>query len=374
MINWNGRRYVPAGLKPFLNRKGVPVNGRPKTAWVASFVGGETEETPIPSPSITPTPSPTLSPTPSPTLPETCHIEAQNGDILIAQNGDYIDHFPCIEPSPTPTPTSSITPTPSITPTITPTPSSIPLDPDAQAYLDDVVASGGTIDATITSAVDTLFTDLKSNGLYSKLHFYPFVGGTAASHALYHNRTLGTTYDISWLGGVSHDISGSTGNNTNGYGVHSLGRTIFSNLGDISQGVYVIGDGSADVSYELQSTGTDDNALITRYINDLAYVRYSSFITGTNTDGTGLYISTLTGSTGGVVKLIKNGSTTLINSTTNDNDYISSNSQIMRGPSSAYSPRTFNFVVYSTYLTDSEVSTLSTIINTFQTTLGRNTY
>ena len=102
MINWNGRRYVPAGLKPFLNRKGVPVNGRPKTAWVASWVGGEGEEvtplpvTPTPTPTITSSSTPTPTPTPSATLPETCHIEAQNGDILIAQNGDYIDHFPCI--------------------------------------------------------------------------------------------------------------------------------------------------------------------------------------------------------------------------------------------------------------------------------------
>ena len=46
----------------------------------------------------------------------------------------------------------------------------------------------------------------------------------------------------------------------------------------------------------------------------------------------------------------------------------------MFGGVGGYSTRTFNFVVYSTYLTDAEVSTLSGIINTFQTSLGRNTY
>ena len=95
MINWNGRRYVPAGLKPFLNRKGVPVNGRPKTAWVASWVGGEGEEvTPVP---VTPTPTPTITSTPTPTpssTPVFYHIEAQNGDLLITQDGDFIDWFP----------------------------------------------------------------------------------------------------------------------------------------------------------------------------------------------------------------------------------------------------------------------------------------
>ena len=378
MIRWNGKRYIPAGVKPLIRRRnGAPVPGKPNARWVAGWVGGLGEE---PTPDITPTPTPTTTNTPSATLPETCHIEAQNGDLLIAQNGDYIDHFPCIEPSPTPTTTTTNTPTPTITssntptPTITPTPSTPSVDPDAAAYLADVVASGGITNPTISAATETLFIDLKSAGLYSKIHFYPFVGGTASSNALYHNRLSGTTYDITWFGGVIHDISGSTANGTNGYGEHSLQRTIYSNLGDISQGVYVIGDGSNLYGYELRSAGVDNNVLITRYVNDLAYVRYSNYITGSNTNGTGLYISTLTGSTAGTVKLIKNGSTTLINSTTNDDDYIAENSQLMRENIGRSSIRKFNFVVYSTYLTDSEVSTLSTIINTFQTSLGRNTY
>jgi len=217
MIRWNGKRYIPAGVKPLIRRRnGAPEPGKPNARWVAGWVGGLGEE---PTPDITPTPTPTTTNTPSATLPETCHIEAQNGDLLIAQNGDYIDHFPCIEPSPTPTTTTTSTPTPTITSsnTPTPTPSTPSVDPDAAAYLADVVASGGTTNPTIESAVDTLFTSLKSNGLYSKMvAMYPFVGATAGSHSI--NATLDKTYDITWYGGMTHGISGSTGDGVNGYG------------------------------------------------------------------------------------------------------------------------------------------------------------
>ena len=79
MINWNGRRYVPKGLKPFIGKKGVPVNGRPKAAWVASWVGNQEDETP-------PTPTPTPSPSPLPTY----YLLTEGGDVLITESGDNL--------------------------------------------------------------------------------------------------------------------------------------------------------------------------------------------------------------------------------------------------------------------------------------------
>jgi len=162
MIRWNGKRYVPAGVKPLMNRKrGANVPGMPKTKWIASWVGGEEEEIPVPTPSmtpsptITPTPSITPTPTPSPSPIIGDFIITQDGDVLEAQNGDLIEWFEQT------------------------------LDPDAAAYLADVVASGGTTNPTIESAVDTLFTSLKSAGLYSKMiGMYPFVGAAAGCHAI----------------------------------------------------------------------------------------------------------------------------------------------------------------------------------------------
>ena len=94
---------------------------------------------------------------------------------------------------PSPTPTPSVTVTPTMTPT--PTPTLPPAgDPDALAYLSDVVAAGGTTDATIDAAVETLFVDLKSAGVYNDLvAFYPLVGGVAASNLI--NANGNTSYD-----------------------------------------------------------------------------------------------------------------------------------------------------------------------------------
>jgi hypothetical protein len=72
------------------------------------------------------------------------------------------------------------------------------LDPDATTYLNAVVAAGGTVDPTISAAVNTLFVDLKTNSLYTKLFdFYPIVGSTRDSHSI--NAKSPGTYPIAWL-------------------------------------------------------------------------------------------------------------------------------------------------------------------------------
>lgn len=191
MIRWNGKNWIPAGVKPVIGRRrGAPVPGRPKARWVAGWVGGLGE--PADPFACDFTFSPIFPPSPTPTSTVT----------------------------PTITPSTTVTPTPSITPsvTVTPTPSpSIPSgDADATAYLAAVVSAGGTTDATIDAAVDTLFVDLKAAGVYSKLFaFYPVVGGIAASHAI--NANGNTSYDLTFAGGWTHSVSGMTSNGSNAY-------------------------------------------------------------------------------------------------------------------------------------------------------------
>ena len=123
-------------------------------------------------------------------------------------------------PTPTMTPSSTPAVSPTQTPTPTPTPSATPptpFDPDAAAYLAAVIDAGGSVDATISGATETLFLDLKSNSLYSKLiAFYPVLGGVQASHAI--NGNMNATYDISYNGAWTHSISGQTSPN-GGYGL-----------------------------------------------------------------------------------------------------------------------------------------------------------
>ena len=271
---------------------------------------------------------------------------------------------------PSPTPTSTITPTPTMTPTPSSTPSS--LDPDAAAYLADIVVSGGTITPTIESAVDTLFTSLKSNSLYSKMiAMYPFIGATAASHAI--NATLNKTYDIIWNGGVSHDISGSTGNGTNGYGETNVSTSNFIDVDKSSYGMYInsgttLGNNARHGVVQLSLWGLG--------FSEASWYRHGDASASSSlglTGNTGMFLSIRTGNTesklyhNGIEKFTKSDALTIATNATWW--YFNLNNNAVRWSNSRLA-----FGYLANDLSYSEASTLSTIINTFQTSLGRNTY
>jgi hypothetical protein len=90
-------------------------------------------------------------------------------------------------------------------------------DADAAAYLAAVVATGGTVTSDITAAVNTLFEDLKTAGIYTKLDLLmPMVGGTKPSMLLNAkeptNSLWGWTEFDTTIGYVSSGIT----NNGNG--------------------------------------------------------------------------------------------------------------------------------------------------------------
>lgn len=85
-------------------------------------------------------------------------------------------------------------------------------DADAQAFF----TAAGITDTTQKNAVNTLVTSLKSAGVWTKMvAIYPFVGGTASSHAV-NLRTPGT-YNLTFVGGVTHSANGVVGDGTTGY-------------------------------------------------------------------------------------------------------------------------------------------------------------
>jgi len=281
--------------------------------------------------------------------------------------------------SPTPTPTQTGTPTP------TPTPSAPSVDPDAAAYLADVVISGGTTNPTIEAAVNTLFTDLKSNGLYSKmLAMYPYVGATAASHSI--NALLNKTYDITWYGGMSHSISGATGDGINGYGDTNFLSVNFTASDDYSFGLYQNTENTPARGEEI-SMGTFFGSTyfqLATNVNSVNWFMRSNSNTATqgansgNIDGN--YIVNRTGTT--YTSLSRNATTILSNTTapvslqgTNKIFVFNmgyNNPSIPYG--NGYANQTFGFTFMGEGLSNSEITTLDGIINTFQTSLGRNTY
>jgi hypothetical protein len=337
---------------------------------------------PSPTPSVTTTNTPTTTQTPSVTPSVT---QTNTPSITPSETPT---NTPSVTPTETPTNTPSVTPTTTMTPTNTNTPSitpsPTPFDSDATTFLNAVVATGGTLNATISAATNTLFTSLKSNGLYTSMKaMYPFIGSTSGSCAI--NAVSPGTYNITWFGGMSFGVSGATGNGTNGWGNTNLIQTAFTQ-NSVSAGVYQITSlsGGAEFVFGNFSTGGLPAIQLSTYLTTLggnyAYRLGSTSITSQTYSGnTGMFvISRTTGSTT-THNLYRNGS--LINSTSNSYTATTTPNAIYvfarqgsGGATQEFSPQTLAFIFFADGLSGSQVSTLSSIINTFNTSLSRNVY
>jgi hypothetical protein len=292
-----------------------------------------------------------------------------------------------VTPTPSVTPTSSVTPTPSVTPSITPsiTPSSTPPasgTTEANTFLSAVVNAGGTgVTSTVSAATRTLFTSLVSNGLWDKMiAFYPIIGGNAEGCKFNGKNPLNTdnAFRITFNGGWTFDASGATPNGVNSYGETYINESTSMSLDDKHISTYILTnvDGVYCDLGNFNNTNSGTN-LFSRLSNE-QYLRIS--------DNYGFGNFSVADSSGFIVgsRLSSSSRKTFRNGSQTSNVTISSVSQLNRtmwisamnnvGVDKYYSPRKFSFVSFGYGLTDSEVSTLSSIINTFQTTLSRNIY
>jgi len=90
------------------------------------------------------------------------------------------------------------------------------VDPDAQAF----ITAASITDPTQQSAIDTLVTDLKGYGIWTKTKaIYPFVGGTASSHKfnLKDPQDTDAAFRLTFSGGWTHSVNGVQGNLTNAF-------------------------------------------------------------------------------------------------------------------------------------------------------------
>jgi hypothetical protein len=240
-----------------------------------------------------------------------------------------------------------------------------PLDPDCAAFL----TATGITNPTISGAVCTLVTSLKSANLWTKFNaIYPFVGGTATTHSFNLRNTA--QYQISWSGGVTHNANGITGN-----GVNATGDTGLNNL--------VLNNNSAHIS-SYSRTNIDQSSIDIGSGGFFAGIHHSprwpglgafyrAFFNGTptaaNTNSQGLYVSTRTTSTAS--KMYKNGAVIITSSLVssaqdNANIFIAS----FQG-SSFFTTRNLAFASIGSGLTDADASAMYTIVQAFQTTLAR---
>jgi hypothetical protein len=350
-------------------------------------------ETPTNTPTETSTPTPTETSTPTPSVTNTA--TPTNTPTTTTTNTPTPSVTNTATPTNTPTTTTTNTPTPSVTntatPTNTPTPTSTGgggFDSDAAAYLNAVVTAGGTVDATTSAATNTLFTEMKSAGLYTKMRaMYPLIGGTADSNKFNAINPLNTNaaFRLLYSGTTSFDLSGMTVTNTGSTG-GSFANTIFNpntqftantgtyglyfvNLNTSARnefyfGAYGGGSPESAASLEWETVGAGR-------LKGEIYSRISG-ITQTGVTYQNLAGNWTIANSGGTSYMINNGvqigTRTDSVARPNANVFIGS---LALGPGYRGVTARFQFFYIANYLTPSEALTMENLIFNFQYSLNR---
>ena len=247
------------------------------------------------------------------------------------------------------------------------------VDPDAQAF----ITAASITDSTQQSAVNTLVTDLKGYGIWSKMKaLYPFVGGTASTHKFNLKNPLNTdaAFRLVFNGGWTHSANGALPNGTNAFAntffapssnltTSSAHFSKYNRTNDLT-GIKV--DGAIDNSITqtfFQHNYTDANGVIGEVGGIVSY---------TQTDTRGLFtvVRTATNSS----KVFKNATqqgatnTTTITYLANTNIYIGARNA---GIGQFFNTYQAAFASIGDGLTDTEAANFYTAVQAFNTTLNR---
>ena len=364
---------------PTQTQTGTPVLTSSPTSTPTQTQSGTPQVTSSP----TNTPTQTQSGTPNPTNTPT---QTQTGTPAVTTTPTST---PTQTNSGTPNPTTTPTGTPQVTssPTTTPTPTPTQAAGTTQAntYLSAVVAAGGSVDATMSAATRTLFQSIWSNGLNTNMvAMYPFIGGTSASHVI--QAMVPGTYNLTFNGGWTHNTSGATPNGTNAYANVPFAPSVTGGfvLSGGSLGTYCGTDASAGCV--IGSTAGNGGAFA---LFPIALNPTKQMLTTFWNSGVGAYSVTAVDNALGLMSLARSGSTSTIQfyrrgslvSSQNHNAvalpnvsiYLGANNQT--GTPNNYSTYRHQFsYLYAGTLTTSQMTTLDSIIQTYQTSLGRNVY
>lgn len=256
------------------------------------------------------------------------------------------------------------------------------LDADASAF----ITAAAITDATQQSAIDTLVTGLKTDGIWTKMKaIYPFVGGTATSHKfnLKDPRDLDAAFRLAFSGGWTHSSNGALPNGTNAFADTKLNPlstlTLYSN--HISY--YSRTNNNAGVDFDMgvgTQLGNMSNSLFIRRSSNTAGYDSGNVITNnrisfSNTNSLGFYNGSITANNSR--KYYKNGVSQISNTTvlTQDNPsaniFIGAYNEYNVAGASYYGTKQCAFSTIGDGLTNTDASNLYTRVQAFQTTLNR---
>jgi len=246
-------------------------------------------------------------------------------------------------------------------------------DTDAQAFL----TAAGITDGTQINAVDTLVTDLKTAGVWTKMKaIYPFVGGSATSHKfnLKDPRDLDAAYRLTFVGGWTHSSSGAQSNGTTGYANPNINANQIFTSTDGLMGVYTPSTSLINSSYIYGVSNMADSEWGMYYSSgSLGFGMYRSNYVSSTTTLPGL--SAIGMETNGHRSVYKNNSRLIssaagfISMPQNLKMYLSARNANLNAD--GFSSGLYSFSFISSTLTLTEYSAFYTAVQKYQTTLGR---
>lgn len=251
------------------------------------------------------------------------------------------------------------------------------IDVDATAF----ITAASITDTTQKSAINTLVTDLKGYGIWTKMKaVYPFVGGTASQHKfnLKDPRDLDVAYRIVFSGGWTHDnLNGITPNGVNAVGdTFYRGSGVYNNfalsyytktnvLQPDTVGLYTFGSvHGSNQSYGLIINRTNVNlASVMGAETSVALKSYA------NVAQVGLFTASRTSSS--LNKVYKNNVLENTNTVSQTGTWGARNVFFGRPNPLAYTTMSCQFASISEGLTDADVNNLYNAVQAFQTSLSR---
>jgi hypothetical protein len=238
-------------------------------------------------------------------------------------------------------------------------------------------------DTTIQTATNTLVSDLKTAGVWTKMKaVYPMVGGTATTHKfnLVNPADANTAFRLSFIGGWTHTSNGIQGNGTNNVADTFLTPSAVLSLNNTHTSIYSRTNNAVNYIFDVGTQDTSNNtiSLALRDASNGGLTRINESFSanwGTNTNSACFYLGNRTASN--VRKTFINNALVNTNSTASTALPVTKigigANYYNNTPASSnfFSNRQYTFVSIGDGLTDTESLNLYTAVQNFQTTLGR---
>ena len=242
------------------------------------------------------------------------------------------------------------------------------------------------------TAINDLVVGLKNNGTWDKHSaIYPMIGGTAYNHKwnLKDPRDLDAAHRITWGGSVTHDLSGITGNGTDAYGNMHFNKNDFWSSTNVGYSIYSRSD-TRDIGTEF---GVRPNISGAGHLK--IHLRYTIGFDNTisdmfgDTEGTGRFLVNPSIPSAGLFSVNQLGGTShnvyknTDSAVTNTGDYTANFASVPAIDiyilahnretvgATEFTSRNLSFFSAGDALTATEITNDYTVIQAYQTALGR---